>query len=234
VSALAAAETFESLHAEIVACRRCPRLVRWREQVAKEKRRAFSHEEYWGRPLPGFGDLRARIVLVGLAPAAHGGNRTGRFFTGDRSGVFLFAGLHRLGLANQPTSTHRDDGLTLKDVYIVAPVRCAPPDNRPTPEEFRNCSGFFDRELALLRPRVFVALGAHAWEAILLHLARRGVALPRPRPAFAHGVELLLPGAPPLIGCYHVSQQNTQTGRLTASMLDAVMARALVLAGGRS
>ena len=225
-------ETFESLHAEIIACRRCPRLVAWRERVAREKRRAFWEEEYWGRPLPGFGDRGARIVLVGLAPAAHGGNRTGRFFTGDKSGEFLFAGLHRLGLANQPTSRHRDDGLTLRDVYVTAPVRCAPPDNRPTPEEFRNCSGFFDRELALLRPRVFVALGAHAWESILLHLARRGIAVPRPRPAFTHGAELLPPSTPALIGCYHVSQQNTQTGRLTPAMLDAVIQRALALARG--
>jgi uracil-DNA glycosylase len=230
--AKSAEESFESLHAEIVACRRCPRLVAWREQVAREKRRAFCDQEYWGRPLPGFGDRRARIVLVGLAPAAHGGNRTGRFFTGDKSGEFLFAGLHRLGLANQPTSVHREDGLALKDVYILAPVRCAPPDNRPTPEEFRNCSGFFDRELALLRPRVFVALGSHAWEAILLHLTRNGVGVPRPRPPFGHGAELVLPGAPALIGCYHVSQQNTQTGRLTPGMLDAVMTRALALAGG--
>ena len=223
--------SFESLHAEIVACRRCPRLVAWREKVAREKRRAFIREEYWGRPLPGFGDRRARIILVGLAPAAHGGNRTGRFFTGDRSGDFLFAGLHRLGLANQPTSMRLDDGLALEDVYIVAPVRCAPPDNRPTPEEFRTCSNFFDRELSLLsRARVFVALGAFAWEAILLHLARRGVALPRPRAVFAHGAELVTPDAPILLGCYHVSQQNTQTGRLTPAMFDAVIGRAAAIA----
>lgn len=228
-------ETFESLHQEIVACRRCPRLVAWREQVSREKRRAYSAEEYWGRPLPGFGDRGARIVLVGLAPAAHGGNRTGRFFTGDRSGEFLFAGLHRLGLANQPTSARRDDGLALDDVYIVAPVRCAPPDNRPTPEEFRSCSEFLDRELALLaRARVLVALGALAWEAILLHFARRGAAVPRPRAPFAHGAELALGGAATALGCYHVSQQNTQTGRLTPAMFDAVMRRALAIARGSS
>jgi uracil-DNA glycosylase family 4 len=224
-------ETLEPLHAEIIACRRCPRLVAWRERVAREKRRAFLGQPYWGRPLPGFGDPGARVVLIGLAPAAHGGNRTGRFFTGDRSGDFLFAGLHRLGLANQPTSTRRDDGLMLDDVYIVAPVRCAPPDNRPTPEEFRSCSDFFDRELALLpRARVFVALGAFAWEAILLHLGRSGVPLPRPRTTFAHAAELAPTGAPRVLGCYHVSQQNTQTGRLTPAMFDGVMRRALAIA----
>ena len=223
--------SFQSLHAEIVACRRCPRLVAWREQVAREKRRAFRDQEYWGRALPGFGDPAARIVLVGLAPAAHGGNRTGRFFTGDRSGDFLFAGLHRLGLANQPTSVRRDDGLALRDVFIVAPVRCAPPDNRPTPDEFRMCSGFFDRELSLLtRARVFVALGALAWEVILLHLLRKGIAVPRPRVAFGHGAELTIEGAATLLGCYHVSQQNTQTGRLTPAMFDAVMGRAAAIA----
>ncbi len=230
-----ARDTFEKLHAQIVDCRLCPRLVAWRETVAREKRRAFRDETYWGRPLPGFGDRQARIVLVGLAPAAHGGNRTGRFFTGDRSGDFLFAGLHRAGLCNQPTSTHVDDGLTLDDVYIVAPVRCAPPDNKPTPEEFRNCSGYLDRELALLAgtTKVIVALGAHAWSSTLGHFARaRDLTLPRPLPAFGHGAEANLEGAPRLLGCYHVSQQNTQTGRLTPAMFDAVIAEAKKAARG--
>ena len=225
-------EDFDSLHREIIACRRCPRLVEWRERVAREKRRAFRDQTYWGKPLPGFGDRAASIVLVGLAPAAHGGNRTGRFFTGDRSGEFLFAGLHRLGLANQPTSEHRDDGLTLTDVYILAPVRCAPPDNKPTPDEFRNCSGFFDRELLLLRPKVIVALGSHAWASTLGHFERRGWTPPKPRPAFGHGKEARVEGAPVLLGCYHVSQQNTQTGRLTPAMFDSVMRRAIDLRTG--
>lgn len=216
-------ETFASLHSEIVVCRKCPRLVAWRELVAREKRKAYRDETYWGRPLPGFGDKKARIVIVGLAPAAHGGNRTGRFFTGDRSGDFLFAGLHRAGLANQPTSTHVDDGLTLKDVYIVAPVRCAPPDNAPTPDEFRNCSGYLDRELALLKPKVIFALGAHAWESTLKHFERTGRAVPKPRPKFAHGARAEVANAAVLIGCFHVSQQNTQTGRLTPTMFDEAL-----------
>lgn len=220
---------FDSLHRRIVRCRACPRLVAWREQVAKEKRRAYREETYWGRPLPGFGDRKARIILVGLAPAAHGGNRTGRFFTGDRSGDFLFASLYRLGLANQPTSVSREDGLTLKDVFIVAPVRCAPPDNEPTPEEFRTCSGFLDAELALVSKtmQVIVALGAHAWESTLGHFERRGLAIPKPRPKFGHGAEARVEGAPLLLGSFHVSQQNTQTGRLTPAMFDAVIARAM-------
>ena len=221
-----ARDSFAALHAQIVDCRRCPRLVAWRETVAREKRRAFRDETYWGRPLPGFGDRKARSVLVGRAPAAHGGNRTGRFFSGDRSGDFLFKGLYRAGLCNQPTSTHRDDGLTLFDVYIVAPVRCAPPDNKPTKEEFAHCSEFLDRELRLLKPEVIVALGAHAWTSTLGHFARRGLGLPRPLPAFGHGAVAQVEGAPVMLGCYHVSQQNTQTGRLTEAMFDRVIEEA--------
>ncbi|MBX5482195.1 MAG: uracil-DNA glycosylase [Myxococcaceae bacterium] len=219
------------LHAEIITCRACPRLVAWREKVATEKRRAFRDQTYWGRPLPGFGDPKAKIVIIGLAPAAHGGNRTGRFFTGDRSGDFLFARLYRAGLANQPTSTSRDDGLTLHDVFITAPVRCAPPNNAPTPEEFRTCAHWLDRELALLRPRVFLALGAHAWDSTLRHLERAGQRLPKPRPKFAQGAIARIGDAPLILGCFHVSQQNTQTGRLTPAMFDAVIRTALRLAG---
>ena len=216
-----------ALHDEVVACRACPRLVAWRELVAREKKRAFRSWEYWGKPVPGFGDPDARLVVVGLAPAAHGANRTGRIFTGDRSGDFLFAALHRAGLASQPTSVQRDDGLTLRNVFIVSPVRCAPPDNRPLPDEIARCAHFIDRELELLRfKRVVLALGAIAWRAVLDHLARRGVSLPTPRPAFGHGAIAEL-GDLSLIGSYHVSQQNTQTGRLTPAMFDAVVAEAL-------
>jgi uracil-DNA glycosylase family 4 len=180
--------------------------------------------------VPGFGDPHAEIALVGLAPAAHGANRTGRMFTGDRSGDFLYAALHRAGLANQPRSTDRNDGLRLTGVFIVSVARCAPPANRPAPAELRRCARFLDRELALLRVRVLLALGAIAWSGALRHFERRGVILPRPAPRFAHAAELSLPGAPVLLGCYHVSRQNTQTGRLTAAMFDAVLARAKALA----
>lgn len=211
------------LHEEIIACRACPRLVEWRERVAREKRRAYRDQTYWGRPITGFGDQNARLVIVGLAPAAHGGNRTGRIFTGDRSGDFLFAALHRAGFANQPTSVSRDDGLALRDVFIVAPVRCAPPDNKPLPEEFARCAPFLDREIALLpRVNVYLALGAIAWKAVLDHFARREIALPSPRPAFTHGASARV-GTAWLLGSYHVSQQNTQTGRLTPAMLDDVL-----------
>lgn len=215
-----------ALQAEIVECRRCPRLVRWREQVAREKRRAYRDETYWGRPIAGFGDPRARLVIVGLAPAAHGGNRTGRIFTGDRSGDFLFAALHRAGIANQPESVSRDDGLTLHGAFIVAPVRCAPPENKPTPDEFARCSTWFDRELALVpKARVFLALGAHAWKSTLDHLARVHQKRTAPQPKFGHGVVATLDDRV-VVGSYHVSQQNTQTGRLTEAMFDAVVARA--------
>jgi uracil-DNA glycosylase family 4 len=221
------------LHAEIVECRRCPRLVLHRETVAREKRRAFRDQEYWGRPITGFGDPQAPLVIVGLAPAAHGGNRTGRIFTGDRSGDFLFAALHRAGIANQPESVSRDDGLSLQGAYIVAPVRCAPPDNRPTPEEFATCASWLDRELALLpRARVFLALGAFAFKATLEHWSRRGLPSPVGRPAFGHGVEVDAGDGRALVASYHVSQQNTQTGKLTEAMFDAVVARAVARARG--
>lgn len=217
----------KTLHAEIVECRLCPRLVKWRETVAREKRRMYRDEVYWGRPITGFGDVAARLVIVGLAPAAHGGNRTGRIFTGDRSGDFLFAALHRAGVANQPTSVSRDDGLALRGAYIVAPVRCAPPDNKPTPDEFARCSRWLDAELAFVKnARVFLALGAHAWESTLQYLARHGQNVPAPRPGFGHGAVVQLNDVT-IVGSYHVSQQNTQTGRLTPKMFDEVVARAL-------
>ena len=215
---------------EIVACRRCPRLVQFRERIARDKRAAYRHEEYWGRAVPGFGDERARIVLVGLAPGAHGANRTGRIFTGDRSGDFLYAALHRRGLASQPGAVSKEDGMRLSDVFITCPVRCVPPDNKPTPDEIRACAPFLTRELAALkRARVLLALGGIAWKACLDHLAREGHALPRPRPAFEHGQEATI-GSFELLGSYHVSQQNTQTGRLTPRMFDAILERAIALA----
>lgn len=219
----------EALAREIESCRRCPRLVAWREQVAREKRAAYAHEEYWGRPLAGFGDPAARIAILGLAPAAHGGNRTGRVFTGDRSGDFLFAALWRAGLANQPSSVHRGDGLALQGCWITAAVRCAPPANRPTPQERDGCLPYARSELALLEEvRVIVCLGAFAWDAAL----RLGGEPARPRPRFAHAAEHRAAGGTVLLGSFHVSQQNTFTGRLTPAMLDAVLARALELAGG--
>lgn len=223
-------ETLERIGAEVAACRACPRLVAWREAVAHAKRRAYRGETYWGRPVPGFGDPRARLLVLGLAPGAHGANRTGRMFTGDASGDFLYGALHRAGLASQPTSERRGDGLALAGCFISAAARCAPPDNAPTPEELARCAPFLDRELAVLRPRAVLALGAIAWEAALRTFARAGAAVPRPRPRFAHGAEVALPGAPVLIGSYHVSRQNTQTGRLTPAMFDAAVARAVRLA----
>ena len=220
---------------EITVCRRCPRLVEWRERVAREKVARFRDDRYWGRPVPGFGDPDARILLVGLAPAAHGGNRTGRVFTGDASGDFLFAALHAVGLANQPTSKHVGDGLRLIDSYVAAAVRCAPPANKPLPVERDNCAPFLALELAILdEVRVLVALGAYGWDAALRSIASvagEGV-VPRPRPKFGHGAEARL-GPYALIGTYHPSQQNTFTGKLTRPMLEAVLARALQLAGSR-
>jgi uracil-DNA glycosylase len=224
VSALA------SLEAAVVECRRCPRLVEWRERVAREKRAAFRDEEYWGRPMRGFGDPQAGVLVLGLAPAAHGGNRTGRIFTGDRSGDFLFAALYRAGLANQPVSRSLDDGLELIGCWMTAAVRCAPPQNKPTPAERDTCADWLEREVALLdRLRVVVCLGAFAWEAGLRLRAALGHPAPRPRPRFGHGAEL---AGPPwtLLGCFHPSQQNTFTGRLTPAMTDAVLARAVELA----
>jgi uracil-DNA glycosylase len=223
-----------ALREELVSCRRCPRLVAWREQVAHERRAAFAEQRYWGRPLPGFGDPRARVLALGLAPAAHGANRTGRVFTGDRSGDFLFAALWRTGFADRPTSTDRDDGLTLADIWITAAVRCAPPANRPTPAERENCLPWSVRELTLLSEvRVVLCLGAFAWYAALRLLARLAGPQgkpPRPRPRFGHGSEL--PGGRyTLIGCFHPSQQNTFTGKLTEPMIDAVLLRARELAG---
>ena len=225
-----------ALTREIEACRACPRLVAWREESAARPPRRHADESYWARPVPGFGDPAARLLLVGLAPAAHGGNRTGRVFTGDSSGDFLFAALHRAGFANQPVSTRRGDGLALTETYVLAPVRCAPPDNRPTPREFDRCRPFFARELALLpEVRVLLALGGLAWASSLRVLSEAGAALPRPAPAFGHGAESVLDvpgrGRVTLLGSYHVSRQNTNTGRLTPAMFDAVLVRARRLLG---
>ena len=219
-----------ALHREIVDCRACPRLVAWREEVARLKVKRFRDWTYWARPLPGFGDPHARLLIVGLAPAAHGGNRTGRMFTGDRSGDFLYAALHRAGFANQPTSVRRDDGLALRGAFITAPCRCVPPGNKPLPDELARCSVWLDREIALLQDvSVVLALGSIGWAAALSHFSRRGLAIPRPRPQFGHAAEAKIPDGPVLLGCYHVSQQNTNTGKLTVKMIDAVLARAKVL-----
>lgn len=219
------------LDERLTDCSACPRLVAWREQVAREKRAAFAEEDYWGRPVPGFGDPAARVLVVGLAPAAHGANRTGRVFTGDRSGDWLFASMHRVGLANQPTSRHADDGLELPGARVVAAVRCAPPANQPTPQERDTCAPWLDRELRLLLPglRAVVCLGGFGWSAALRALAGAGVEVPRPRPRFGHGAEVVLAGpggALSVLGCFHPSQQNTFTGRLTEPMTDDVLGRA--------
>jgi uracil-DNA glycosylase family 4 len=223
------------LDRRVSRCRACPRLVAWREEVAATPRAAFHNQEYWARPVPGFGPPDARIAILGLAPAAHGGNRTGRIFTGDRSGDVLFAALYRAGLTNQPTSVWRDDGLALRDTRIFAAVRCAPPQNKPAPVERDTCAPWLHREVELIKPtlRVVVALGAFAWASwwpVLSSVYKQ--AAPVPRPAFGHGA--LVPAAgsvPALLGSYHVSQQNTFTGRLTPAMLDDVLARAKSLAG---
>ena len=223
---MSARDSLEALEEEITSCRKCPRLVAWREEVARVKRAAFAQETYWGRPLPGFGDPEARVLVLGLAPAAHGGNRTGRIFTGDRSGDWLFAALHRAGYANQPTSVRRDDGLALRDAWICAAVRCAPPANKPTPAERDTCLPYAVRELELLpAARVIVCLGAFAWDAGLRILAALGHERLRPRPRFGHGAEAGV-GRFTLLGSFHPSQQNTFTGRLTEAMLDDVFARA--------
>jgi uracil-DNA glycosylase len=219
-----------AIRAEVESCRACPRLVSWREQVAREKVARFADQDYWGRPVPGFGDPRARVVVLGLAPAAHGGNRTGRIFTGDRSGDFLFASLHRTGFANQPNSEHRRDGLRLRDGYVAAVNRCAPPSNRPTPQERDRCLPYLARELAALeRARVVVCLGSFAWDGALRALASLGHAV-RPKPRFGHAAEASV-GPWGLLGCFHPSQQNTFTGKLTPTMMDAVFERARTLIG---
>jgi len=219
------------LDAALVDCRACPRLVSWREQVARDKRAAYRDEEYWGRPVPGLGPVDAPLLIVGLAPAAHGGNRTGRMFTGDRSGDWLFRALHAAGFASQPTSAHRDDGLTLTDAYITAAARCAPPANKPTPAEQARCQPYLLGEMrSLTRLRVVVALGKIGWDAYLRARRATAAAVPRPLPRFGHGVEARMPDGITLLGCFHPSQQNTFTGRLTRPMLHAVFARARRLA----
>jgi len=232
------AATLGELVARQSVCRACPRLVSWREEVAIVRRRSFRDERYWGRPIPGWGSARPRLLIVGLAPAAHGGNRTGRIFTGDRSGDFLFASLYRCGLAEKPTSVAIGDGQRLVDARMVAAVRCAPPDNKPEPAERDACAPWLVAELSLVAAdlRVIVCLGGFAWQAIWPALGRCGFALPRPRPAFRHGAEVRLknrqaPDEVLLIGCYHPSQQNTFTGRVTPAMLDTIFARARVYAG---
>jgi uracil-DNA glycosylase family 4 len=225
------ADDLERLDAEVVRCRACPRLVAWRERVGREKRAAFRDDTYWARPVPGFGDPRARILVLGLAPAAHGGNRTGRVFTGDRSGEWLFGALHRAGLANRAESVRAGDGLRLRGAYVTAAVRCAPPGNAPTPDERDRCLPFLARELAILdRLRVAVVLGGFAYQALWRVLGELDGALPRPRPRFGHGVEVPTSRLT-IVGCFHPSQQNTFTGRLTEPMLDAVLGRARALAG---
>jgi uracil-DNA glycosylase family 4 len=233
VAALAgSAPALRSLSARVSVCRACPRLVEWREEVARVKRRSFADQTYWGRPIPGFGADEPRILVLGLAPAAHGANRTGRMFTGDRSGDWLYGALYRVGLASQPTAHHAGDGLTLRGTYITAPVHCAPPANKPTPQERDTCRPWLVRELELLWPglRAVVVLGGFGWAAVWPALRAAGVPLPERLPVFGHGVEANVDGRI-VLGCYHVSQQNTFTGRLTEPMLDAVFARAAGVAG---
>ena len=228
-----ASTRLDALADEVSGCRRCPRLVAHRETVAKEKRRAYRNWDYWGKPVPGFGDARARILILGLAPAAHGANRTGRMFTGDRSGDWLYRALHRARLSNQPTSTDRGDGLRLSEVFITATARCAPPENKPLPVEIENCRGYLLDEMEILtRIEVVLALGKIGFDAALRLLSDRGATIPRPRPRFAHGA-VVRPGNeyPVLVASYHPSQQNTQTGRLTEEMLDEVIAQAKCFSG---
>jgi uracil-DNA glycosylase family 4 len=220
------AEDLRVLADEIVACRKCARLLKYREKVAREKRRAYRDWEYWGKPVPGFGDSNAQLLILGLAPAAHGANRTGRMFTGDRSGDFLHAALHKAGFANQSTSLRRDDGLRLENAYVTATCRCAPPDNKPLPIEISSCRGYFERELEILQPKVILALGKIAWDGYLDILKQRGVIASRALFKFAHGAEAeAAPGTPRLFGVYHPSQQNTQTGRVTPAMYAQALRR---------
>jgi uracil-DNA glycosylase family 4 len=220
-------KSLSQLHAQVAACNRCERLRAWCADVAREKRKSFADWEYWGRPVPGFGDENAWLWIIGLAPAAHGANRTGRIFTGDRSGDFLFAGLHRAGLANQSHSVSIDDGLKLTGCYISASARCAPPANKPTPDEIAACADFLDAEWRLLkRKRVLFALGKIAWDGCLALASRNGIEISRPRPVFGHGAVVKLSPTLALVGSYHVSQQNTFTGKLTNKMFDDVLALA--------
>ncbi|HEY2461336.1 MAG TPA: uracil-DNA glycosylase [Candidatus Acidoferrum sp.] len=221
-----AAKSLHILNQEIISCRKCPRLVTYREKVAAEKRRAFRDQTYWGKPIPGFGDPQAQLLILGLAPAAHGGNRTGRVFTGDRSADFLFAALHQAGFANQPTSTHRGDGLRLHNAYISAAARCAPPDNKPLPTELTNCRPYLEREIAILQPKAVLALGKIAWDVFLTTLQLRKIIASRAPHQFAHAAEAQFPAANlTLFGAYHPSQQNTQTGRVTPAMYAQLLTR---------
>ncbi len=226
------AADLDRLSNEIIRCTTCPRLVAWREMVAERKRAAFVDEDYWGKPVPGFGDPDAAVAVVGLAPAAHGANRTGRMFTGDRSGDWLYRSLWRAGFANQPDSTGSGDGLVLTGAWVTSAVRCAPPDNKPSPTERDACATWLDRELDTLAPAVIVALGGFAYRSVWRYLRDRGLPLPRPRPRFGHGVEVDIDGGPVVLTSYHPSQQNTFTGRLTETMLDDVFTRAMARSGG--
>ncbi len=223
------AHALEQLNSTIVRCNRCPELRDYCAAIARDKRKAYANFDYWGKPVPAFGDPSARILIVGLAPGAHGANRTGRMFTGDRSGDFLYAALHRVGLASQPHATDRGDGLTLHNVYITAAQRCAPPGNKPTAGQLANCAGYLEKELAMIQPPVVICLGGIAWTATMKALAANGCAIPRPRPKFGHSSEVQLDGCS-VLGCYHVSQQNTFTGRLTETMLDDILRRAVAAA----
>jgi len=229
-------DSLEEFSVAVAECRRCPRLVEWREQVAREKRASFAEDDYWGRPVPGFGDPNAGVVIVGLAPAAHGANRTGRMFTGDRSGEWLYRALHESGFSNQRESVGRDDGLRLTDAWVTAPVRCAPPANKPTTVERDNCVGWFSAELdLLLTAQVFICLGQYGYHSLWRYLADAGCELPKPRPKFGHGVEIELPDGRTVLLSYHPSQQNTFTGKLTTDMFSSVFARARrITAAGRT
>jgi len=232
---LARTAAIEALNARIIACRKCPRLVRYREAVAREKRRAFLNWEYWGKPVPGFGDPNAELLILGLAPAAHGANRTGRMFTGDRSGDFLYQAMYRTGFASQPTSTHRGDGLALKNAYISAALRCAPPANKPLPSELANCRPYFEADLAILQPRAILALGAIALRAYLGTIKARGAIESHAAYPFRHGASYVLPGKlPKIFTSYHPSQQNTFTGKLTEAMLEAVLREIKSFLGGET